>query len=112
MPCLFAFITMSIDRAVEIEPPLVEPAASANAGIVGAATIISLGGVMSRVLGLVIETIIPHLFGASGFVSVFRVAETLSQTVYDFLVGGLVSAALVPVFSEYAERREGLWRLV
>ncbi len=70
-----------------------------------------MGNVASRVLGLVRETVIAYLFGATGLVSVFRVAATIIQTLYDFLVGGMVSAALVPVFSDFAERREELWRV-
>jgi len=65
------------------------------------------------VLGLVRETVIAYLFGATGYVSVFRVAATIIQTLYDFLVGGMVSAALVPVFSDFASRedRGELWRV-
>ncbi len=55
--------------------------------------------------------VIAYLFGATGLVSVFRVAATIIQTLYDFLVGGMVSAALVPVFSDYATRHEELWRV-
>lgn len=55
--------------------------------------------------------VIAYLFGATGLVSVFRVAATIIQTLYDFLVGGMVSAALVPVFSDYATRRDALWRV-
>jgi putative peptidoglycan lipid II flippase len=86
---------------------------SAQSGLVRAATIIAVGNVASRVLGLVRETVIAYLFGATGYVSIFRVAATLVQTLYDFLVGGMVSAALVPVFSEFASRenKNDLWRV-
>lgn len=102
---------MAIESPLEIETTSLEPSPSFARGVVRAATIISVGNVLSRVLGLARETVIADLFGASGYVSVFRVAATLIQTLYDFLVGGMVSAALVPVFGEYAERREELWRL-
>lgn len=88
------------------------PDSSATRGIARAAGIIALGSLMSRVLGFALEVLIPYYFGASGQVSVFRVAETWSQTLFDFLVGGIISAALVPVFSEYAEKRQELWRIV
>ena len=81
-------------------------------GIVGAATILALGNISSRVLGLGREIVISYFFGATGYVSVFRVAFTLVLTLYDFLVGGLMTAALVPVFSEHAERKEDFWQLV
>lgn len=83
----------------------------ASNSVVSAAAIISIGNVASRVLGLVREMVIAYLFGATGLVSVFRVAATIIQTLYDFLIGGMVSAALVPVFSDFAERRDELWRV-
>jgi putative peptidoglycan lipid II flippase len=84
-----------------------------QSGLVSAAAVIAAGNVASRVLGLVRETVIAYLFGATGYVSVFRVAATIIQSLYDFLVGGMVSAALVPVFSDFAakENRGELWRV-
>lgn len=75
--------------------------------------VIMLGQVASRVLGLVRETVISHLFGATGLVSAFRVAAIVPTIVYDLLIGGMISAALVPVISDYVqpERREELWKL-
>lgn len=104
---------MALEPALDLEASPVEaPAPLADsAGVVRAAAIISIGNVMSRILGLAREAVIADLFGASGYVSIFRVAQTLVQTLYDFLVGGMVSAALVPVFSEHAERREDFWRI-
>ncbi|HQK89208.1 MAG TPA: murein biosynthesis integral membrane protein MurJ, partial [Acidobacteriota bacterium] len=32
--------------------------------------------------------------------------------IYDFLISGMLTAALVPVLSEYAGRRDEFWRLV
>jgi len=81
-------------------------------GVARAAGIIALGNVASRVLGLVRETVIAHLFGATGLVSAFRVASILPTMLYDLLIGGMVSSALVPVFSGYAaQEREELWRV-
>lgn len=99
-----------------IEPVVLEEAVEApvaNASLVRAAGVIAMGNVASRVLGLVREIVIAYLFGATGYVSIFRVAATLVQTLYDFLVGGMVSAALVPVFSDFAarEKQEDLWRM-
>ncbi len=86
---------------------------SASSGVMHAAAIIALGNIASRILGLAREILIAYLFGAPATVSLFRVASTIVQTLYDFLVGGMVSAALVPLFSELAERRERgeLWHV-
>lgn len=76
---------------------------SARRTIVRAATIIMIGNVASRLLGLVREQVIAALFGASGATDAFVAASTVPTTIYDFLIGGAISAALVPVFSDYAD---------
>lgn len=82
------------------------------AGVVRAASLIAAGNVVSRLLGLVRETVIASLFGATGLVSAFRIAQIIPTMLYDLLIGGMVSSALVPVFSEQAERdRNALWHL-
>ncbi|RME74095.1 MAG: murein biosynthesis integral membrane protein MurJ [Chloroflexi bacterium] len=94
------------------------PTSSADApsaqpgGMARAAFLIALGNIVSRVLGLARETVIANLFGATGLVSAFRVAQIIPTMLYDLLVGGMVSSALVPVFSEQAEKsRAGLWHV-
>jgi putative peptidoglycan lipid II flippase len=84
-----------------------------DTAIAQAATIVALGNMSSRVLGLGRETVISHLFGATGVVSAFRVASIVPTMIYDLLIGGMISAALVPVFSDYTapEERQELWRL-
>ena len=85
----------------------------ATEGIAKAAGILSLGNVASRALGLVRETVKANIFGASPYVSAFEVAAIVPTMIYDLLIGGLLSAALVPVFSDYAapEKRRELWRI-
>lgn len=90
----------------------VEPGAEPG-GIARAAGIIALGNVASRVLGLVRVQLIAYLFGASGLVSVFYVASAVPSMIYDLLIGGTLSAALVPVFGQVVEQegRPALWAL-
>jgi putative peptidoglycan lipid II flippase len=77
-----------------------------------AALLLALGNVVSRLLGLIRETVIANLFGATGLVSAFRVAQIIPTMVYDLLIGGMISSALVPIFSEQAEQdRPALWHL-
>src|SRR5678815_5480103 len=114
---------MTIDPILQEDLPLspLETAAanaaaqapSETARIARAASIISLGNVASRVLGLVRETMTSRYFGAGGVVDAFSVASIIPTMLYDLLIGGMVNSSLVPVFSDYAEnRREDLWRLV
>jgi putative peptidoglycan lipid II flippase len=76
---------------------------STTRSLISAAALITLGSLTSRVLGLVREQVIAALFGASADTSVFATAITVPTMVYDLLVGGAVSAALVPVFSSLSE---------
>lgn len=77
-----------------------------SAGIVRAAGINSVGNVASRILGLVREAVVAGLFGASGYTSAFDAVSAVPKMVYELLVGGMLSAALVPVLSEYAAREQ------
>ncbi|HEX6293234.1 MAG TPA: murein biosynthesis integral membrane protein MurJ [Herpetosiphonaceae bacterium] len=82
------------------------PAAQIGRGIAIAAALIAIGNIASRLLGQARETIIARLFGVSVESSAYAIASAVPTTLYDLIVGGLVSAALVPVFSELAERDE------
>ncbi|MBC8448634.1 MAG: murein biosynthesis integral membrane protein MurJ [Chloroflexi bacterium] len=95
--------------AAAVTPPADQPAPS----LARSATVLSLGNVASRALGLVRETVIADYFGATGAVSAFRLAARVPTMIYDLLVGGMLSAALVPVLSDYARpsRREELWQV-
>ncbi|HIQ02536.1 MAG TPA: murein biosynthesis integral membrane protein MurJ [Anaerolineales bacterium] len=79
-----------------------------------AAGIIALGNVTSRVLGLVRVIVKSGLFGAGPHVSALDAAIRVPVTLYDLLVGGMISSALVPVLSDYAlsHRRAELWNLL
>ena len=81
--------------------------------IARSAAIVSAGSILSRVMGLVREMAIAGIFGASGAVSAYKAARQVPLTLYDMLIGGMVSSALVPTLSEYAaqERREELWHV-
>lgn len=75
---------------------------AAETSVARNAAILSLGNVLSRALGMLREIVIPHYFGATGLVSAFAIAEFSVRTLYDLLVGGMLTAALVPVLSDYA----------
>lgn len=70
--------------------------------IATAAVLIMLGNAASRLLGLGREQVIAALFGRTGVTDAFVAALTVPTMLYDLVVGGAVSAALIPVFSGYA----------
>lgn len=88
----------------EAAAPRSETSLGRSAGILG------LGNVASRVVGLARESVISYYFGSSGALSAFNIASRVPAMLYDLLVGGMLSAALVPVFSDYARatKREQL----
>lgn len=83
--------------------------------LLGSATFIMVGNLASRVLGLVREQVIAGFYGVGLEASAFSAAARVPSMLYDLLIGGMLSAAVVPVLSAYAadpERRAELWRVV
>jgi len=88
------------------------PVPESSSSLASSAGVLALGNGVSRILGLARVVVIADYFGATGVVSAFGLASRVPTMIYDLLVGGMLSAALVPVLSEYArpERRDELWR--
>jgi putative peptidoglycan lipid II flippase len=81
-------------------------------GIAIAAALVAAGNIASRLLGLGRDSLIAFLFGRGPAVDAYTVAWQIPSTLYDFLISGAISAALVPVFSAYAENDEAeLWEV-
>ncbi len=85
--------------------------------LVRSAGIVSIAIAMSRVTGLVRETIMAHFFGASAIYDAFLVGFRIPNLTRDLFAEGALSSAFVPVFTKYlttkgkAEARE-LYNLV
>jgi putative peptidoglycan lipid II flippase len=86
---------------------------SENKGVIRAATVLSMGNIVSRVMGLARDAVLVGVFGAP-LVSAYETATLIPNQLYELIVGGMVNSSLVPVFSEYAlpERRKELWAIV
>lgn len=107
-------VTVAVTDTAAAELRDAAPLDTPSAGMVRATTVIALGNITSRILGLVRETIISALFGAGAAVDALNLALVVPRGLYDLLIGGHVNSALVPVLSDYALRkdRDELWRLV
>jgi putative peptidoglycan lipid II flippase len=103
-PIVGATDTLSVNSVPIDRSPVSETGLARSAGILG------FGNIASRVIGLARDTITANYFGASGQLSAFTVAANVPTMIFDLLVGGMLSAALVPVFSGYtrAEQRAEL----
>ncbi len=98
-------------EATALEPTSGQPGSgqrgsSTAAKIAGAALLLTAGTILSRIVGVGRESSIAYLFGAGAKVDAFTIANNVVTIVYDLLLSGAVSAALVPVFSEYANSEE------
>ncbi|MCA0458831.1 MAG: murein biosynthesis integral membrane protein MurJ [Chloroflexi bacterium] len=85
-----------------------------NAGVARASSIIAMGNLAGRVLGLVREIALTNLFGASRAVDAFKVATSVPTGFYDLLIGGHVNSAIIPVLSEITTRegQKALWGVI
>lgn len=97
----------------KIQNPKSRIEAPLERSIAAAAFIIMMGNILSRVMGLVREQVVAGLYGGKATTDSLTIASNVSTITYDLLISGIVSAALVPVFSEYAakEKREELWQI-
>lgn len=86
---------------------------SENRGVIRAATVLSIGNIVSRIMGMLRDAVLSSVFGAPT-ISAYETAALIPNQLYELIVGGMVNSSLVPVFSEYAlpERRQELWAIV
>ncbi len=69
-----------------------------------AAMLIAVGNITSRLIGVIREAVFAATFGRGAELAAFTAASTIPIMVYDLLVSGAISAALVPVFSRIAHQ--------
>jgi putative peptidoglycan lipid II flippase len=81
------------------DAPAVDPAPVG--GIAGAAVIIMLGNVLSRLLGMAREQLAAGLFGTGDRIAAFTVADNVHTLLFDLLISGMLQAALVPVLAQW-----------
>lgn len=79
----------------------------------GAALLIAVSGVASRVLGFVRDRILASQFGAGDALDAYYAAFRIPDLLYGLLVAGALSAAFVPIFTELIsdDQEEEAWTL-
>ena len=96
-------------------PSLNEPQAQKKVG----ATIAGAGGIMmaslmlSRILGLLRDTVMARQFGITIDTDSYRLAVTVPDTIFFLIAGGGLSSAFIPIFSEYlhTDREKDAWKV-
>ncbi len=82
--------------------------------IAGAALIVMLGTIFSRLVAIPRESLIASMFGDGIVTGSFTIAENVLTIFLDLLLSGIASAVLVPVLSEYVgeDQRDRLGAVV
>ena len=83
----------------------IPPAASQSESVVRSAGVVSIAVFMSRVTGLLRESIMAHLFGAGLIYDAFMLGFRIPNLTRDLFAEGALSSAFVPTFSEYLSQR-------
>lgn len=85
-----------------------------QAGIISSAAIIAVASFISRVLGLVRSRIFSHMFGAGDEIDIYVAAFRIPDLIFSLLLLGALSAAFIPVFTEYItkNKKEDAWKIV
>ncbi len=68
---------------------------------------------VSRLLGLLRDTVMAAKFGIQFDTDSYRLAVTIPDTIFFLIAGGGLSSAFIPVFSEYLHKddEDGAWRV-
>lgn len=82
-------------------------------GMAWHAVIVMGATVLSRLLGVVRQSVIADRFGTSSAYAAYEAAFGVPDTIYLLVIGGALGSAFIPVFSAYLARRDdaGAWRL-
>jgi putative peptidoglycan lipid II flippase len=95
-----------------VKPETPPPASQKEAGLLESAGVVSLAVATSRITGLLRESVLAWLFGASGVFDAYVLAYRIPNLARDLFAEGALSSAFVPEFTRYltsksrAEARE------
>ena len=86
---------------------------SSSTTVGGAALVVAVAGILSRVLGLLRDRMLASHFGAGDTLDAYYAAFKYPDFFYGIIIVGAVSAAFIPIFSERISRgeTEKAWRL-
>lgn len=82
-----------------------ERASSGQERLVRSAGVVSLAVLMSRITGLVRESVMARLFGAGMIYDAFMLGFRIPNLTRDLFAEGALSSAFVPIFTEYLTTR-------
>lgn len=80
-------------------------AGQVETGVTGAAGIVAIGTLVSRILGFIRDMVLAKAFGATPAADAFYVAFRIPNMLRDLFAEGSISAAFIPVFTEYLSKK-------
>lgn len=97
-------MTDTNDPSERASSDAVEREASSNSGLLGSSFVVSIGTMLSRVLGLVRDVVLANLLGAAPNADAFFVAFKIPNFLRRLFAEGAFSQAFVPVLTETREQ--------
>jgi len=91
------------------DPGVVEPGsnpAESDTSLVRSSALVAVGTALSRVTGFARIAAIAYALGASTLAGTYSYANEAPNIVYELLLGGVLTATLVPLFVRYHETHD------
>src|SRR5207245_6329463 len=74
--------------------------------LVRSSAAVAMGTLLSRVTGLLRVAVLAYAVGRASLADTYNLANSTPNIVYELLLGGVLSATLVPLFVEHLQRRD------
>ena len=94
-------MTASTDTEAAAPPPK-----KSRAGGTAASSLVAAGILLSRISGLIRESVFAHFFGISLYADVIRAGLRLPNALQNLMGEGTISASFIPVYAELLEKGE------
>ena len=75
-----------------------------KSGLLGTAAVMAVIVFAAKALGLLRDTLVANAYGMTATAVAYETASRLPVLIFDFVIGGVVSAAFIPVFSDLLVR--------
>src|SRR5271170_8344194 len=99
-------VETSEDKRTALAPPDPDPGHRLGEGIARGAAVVAGLTILSRVLGLVRTLVFSQTVGASCLGTTYVTANQVPNLLYELILGGALTSAMVPVLARSAERAD------
>jgi len=82
-----------------------------NSKLSTAAIILAGSALFSRFLGIIRDRMLASSFGASSLLDAYQISFILPDLIFNLFLIGAISAAFIPIFSEFIDQKEKAWKI-